>query len=184
MRINRSDNHTQSSVKKNHFGNAIYDSSDDDKVNNQEDLDQVNNYDDAKIKEKGQHVDKVNKQYNPYVNHFDDFSDDEHEVDKKHSSLSKKSIYKLIDEDTDEEFNEQKKNDEGHVWVNINDLPWSSNYYVNPKNFIDDEAAEDGKNFDIHSNCSVSDEDEKDSFIDDESLGFYSTTDEDTDDGF
>ena len=116
--------------------------------------------------------------------HLDDFSDDALSLDKNHSSTSKKSIYALIDEDTDEEFNEQKKNDEGHIWVNINDLPWSSNYYVNPNKFIDDEAAEDGKNYDIHSNLSVSDEDEKDSFIDDDSLGYYSTTDEDTDDGF
>ncbi|PWA85008.1 replication protein A 70 kDa DNA-binding subunit C [Artemisia annua] len=48
--------------------------------------------------------------------------------------------------------------------------------------YIDDEADEEFTNSDIHSVRSVSDEDDKDSFIDDESLGYYTTPNEDTDD--
>ena len=68
------------------------------------------------------------------------------------------------------------------MWVNIDDLPWNSDYFANYKNYIDDEAQEDLNNSETKTVESLSDADDKDSFIDDESLGYDTTDDEDTDD--
>lgn len=151
MRIKRTDKHTQTSFKKKHLFNVIDDSSDDDKVNDKEDFEEVNNSVDSKTEEKDKHVEKVNKKSNPHVHHLDDFSDDGHLLDKKHTSFSKENKYTLVDEETDEDFNELNNTSDEGVWVNINDLPWSSNYFVDQSKYIDDEADEDLQNADIHS---------------------------------
>ena len=116
--------------------NVIDDSSDDDKVNDKEDFEEVNNSVDSKTEEKDKHVEKVNKKSNPYVHHLDDFSEDGHLLDKKHTSLSKENKYTLVDEENDEDFNELNNTTDEGVWVKINDIPWSYNYFLDQIKYI------------------------------------------------
>ena len=182
MRIKRTTKDTQSEIKKKHSFQVIDESSDDEKNKAKQDSQDFYNLDGFKAKEVGQNDEKVNKKSNGYMHHLDDFSEDEKLHDKQHTSLSKDSKYALFDEETDEDLhNNNNTSDEG-VWVNINDLPWDPNDWNNQYKFIDDQAEEDLVSSDVHVVPSSSEGDDKDSFIDDESLGYDTTDSQDTDD--
>ena len=111
---------------------------------------------------------------------MDDFTDEETLAKEEISSQSKNNKYALEDEDTNEDDFKKKESDDG-VWVNINDLHHGyPEDWATRKNFIDDEAEEDLQQTDMGSENSGSDDGhDTDSFIDDESLGYYSTDDDD-----
>ena len=85
----------------------------------------------------------------------------------------------LINEESDAYIDNKNNTSDDAVWVNINEPPHEP-FQVLAKNnkYINDEAEETLQGTD------VSDKDDNDSFIDDESLGYYTTDDEDNDDDF
>ena len=155
---------------KKHLFKIIDDSSDDDKVEPKDDSPVFDNSVGFKAKENGQTDDKVIEHSTDHVYHLDDFTDDEHLLDQQDSLITKQKNYALIDEPSDEDIHANNNTTNDGLSVN--------------NNYIQDEAEEDLQGSDIESLRSVSDGDDKDSFIDDDSLGYYSTDDPDNDDDF
>lgn len=185
LRIKRTTKDTETANKKKHLFKVIDESSGDDKDKAKEELQNFNNLVGLKGKEVGQNDENVSKKSNSYVPHLDDFSDDEKLLDKQLTSLSKDNKYQLFDEETDEDIDQNNNTNDGGEWVNINDLPWDpSDWYIH-NNYIDDEAKEDLVTSDHEEDVRSSSEvDDKDSFIDDESLGYDTSDSQDTDDDF
>ena len=117
---------------------------------------------DCKAKEVGQEDEKLIDHSNDHVYHLDDFTDDEHILDQQPTFMSQDKKFGLIDEDSDGGMHHKKNVSGDGVFVNNNAL------HDEPKESLQ--------------GTHVSDEDEEDSFIDDESLGYYSTDDEHNDD--
>lgn len=161
------------------------DSTDDEKYEACEDSSVLHNSFDYKSKEVVKNGDKLIDHSNDHLYHLDDFKEDEN----------------LDEEFLENIHNKNNISDDGEN-VNIDDLSHEASYSEeNNNNYINDEAEEDLHSShtlgsesikdeaeeDLHSSQTVrseSDGDEDDSFIDDESLGYYSTDDEDNDDDF
>ena len=113
------------------------------------------------------------------LHHLDDFTDEETQIHEQQSLVSKYHNFQLKDEETDEDTNNKNNNSDDGVWVNINDLPHPSHVWDGHKHYIEDDAEEELNNRDNDSVRSLSNGHDTDSFIDDESLGYDTTDDED-----
>ncbi|PWA71914.1 ATP-dependent DNA helicase PIF1 [Artemisia annua] len=168
MRIKRTNKDTQTNNSKKRLFKIIDSSTDDDQ--DEAKYDSV----DLKAKEVGPVDDKLIDHSNDHVYHLDDISDDEHFLDEQNSLVSKDKKCALIDEESDEHIHNKTNTTNDGLWVNINDLPREASHDLDiDNNYIHDEAEEDLQGSDIYSVSSISDGDDKDSFIDDESPGEY-----------
>ena len=178
--VKRTTKDPQTLIKKKNLFKVIDVSSDDEKDKANEDCQVLDSLAALKEKEECKNDEKKGKE----ANHLDDSNDFEPLLDKYHNSLETNSKYALIDEKTDEDDNNNKSTSDDGVWVNINELPWGYDDVLDLNKYIDDEAKEDLVNYDINNGQSQSEEYDKDSFIDDESLGYDTTDPDDTDDDF
>ena len=122
---------------------------------------------------------------------------------KQHTLVCKHHKYILFDEDIGEEFDNNNSISEDGIWVNINDIEepthdlQNSNEFIddevreellhnlqNSNDFIDDEAGEDLLDSDMYSVRFVYDGDDVDNFINDNSISYDTTNDENADDEF
>ena len=163
MRIKRTTNDTQTCLSKKHLFKIIDESTDEEKKDAEDDSVVFDNSFDSKSIKAVQEDDKLIDHSNDHVYHMDDFSDDYHLLDQQHTFMSKDKKFALIDEESDADIDNNKNTTDDGVWDN---------------KYIDDAAEETLQGTDM------SDKDDKDSFIDDESLGYYTTDDEDNDDDF
>ena len=184
MRIKRTTKDKQTAIKKKNLFKVIDESTDDEKDKDKKNSEEIVNFVDLTTNELGGNDDPENHQSDDYLPHLDDISQDDIFGVKQGHLISKGKKHALIDEESDEDPHNNNDSSYDGVWVNIDDLPWNSDYFANYKNYIDDEAQEELKNPETKTVGSLSDADDKDSFIDDESLGYDTTDDEETDDDF